>query len=210
MKHTPPLQPETYYHIYNRGINGETIFKHEENYSYFLKKYDRYISPIADTYAYCLLNNHFHFLIKAKAESEILNPLNPNRGHNPVRVGKTLNATKRISQQFSNLFNGYTQAFNKQHDRTGKLFELPFRRIAVESDPYFSMLIYYIHANPQKHGLISDFREWPHSSYHSHLSDRPTKLNRQEVIQWFGERKEFLEFHASFQDVRLISPIILD
>ncbi|MEO9872791.1 hypothetical protein [Ekhidna sp.] len=47
MKNTPPLEPETYYHIYNRGINGEPIFKREENYTYFLGKYDKYISPIA-------------------------------------------------------------------------------------------------------------------------------------------------------------------
>lgn len=108
------------------------------------------------------------------------------------------------------MFNGYTQAINKQNDRTGKLFELPFRRIVVNSDAYLSLLIYYIHHNPQKHGLIDDFSEWPHSSFHSHLSDRPTKLSRGEVVKWFGDRKQYLDFHASFQDVRTINPVLFD
>ena len=151
MKNTSPLQPETYYHIYNRGINGEDIFKKEGNYDYFLLKYTRYINPIADTFAYCLLENHFHLLIRTKSEEEIqtINN-NSNRVLNPVRVNKT--SSQIISLQFSHFFNGYTQAINKQNDRTGKLFELPFRRIPIENDYYFSRLVYYIHFNPQNMG----------------------------------------------------------
>jgi hypothetical protein len=51
------LEPDRIYHIYNRGINGENIFKEERNYRYFLEKYAKYIEPIADTFAYCLLKN---------------------------------------------------------------------------------------------------------------------------------------------------------
>jgi REP element-mobilizing transposase RayT len=71
-KHTHPLEPDRIYHIYNRGINGENIFKEERNYRYFLEKYAKCISPIADTYAYCLLKNHFHLAVKIKTEQEIL------------------------------------------------------------------------------------------------------------------------------------------
>ncbi|WP_425390501.1 transposase [Ekhidna sp.] len=208
MKNTDPLSPETYYHIYNRGINGEDIFKHEENYNYFLLKYEKYISPIADTYAYCLLRNHFHLLIRTKSEDEILsNNDNPNRVQNPARVRS---CSQIISLQFSHFFNGYTQAINKQNDRTGKLFELPFRRIPIENDYYFSRLVYYIHFNPQKHGLIDDFREYPHSSYHTHLSNKSTRLQRKEVIDWFGGKKSYKEFHQSFQDLRDISPVTFE
>ena len=59
-----PLVPGQYYHIYNRGINGEVIFREERNYPYFLQLYAKYITPIAETYAYCLLSNHFHFLLR--------------------------------------------------------------------------------------------------------------------------------------------------
>ena len=102
MKNVIPLLPDTYYHIYNRGINGETIFKQERNYSYFLHKYNKYISPIADTFAYCLLKNHFHFLIRIKSESEILETLNPVRVQNPDGVS----ISNLISRQFSHFLMG--------------------------------------------------------------------------------------------------------
>ena len=60
------MTPGQYFHIYNRGNNGEDIFLEARNYAYFLKLYQKYICPIADTYAYCLLKNHFHFLIRIK------------------------------------------------------------------------------------------------------------------------------------------------
>ena len=69
---TELLLPDTFYHVYNRGINGEDIFKLEKHYTLFLNKYIECIEPIANTYAYCLLRNHFHLLIKVKSESEIL------------------------------------------------------------------------------------------------------------------------------------------
>jgi len=71
-KHTELIECDTFYHIYNRGINGESIFKKETNYIFFLAQYAKYIQPVADTYAYCLLNNHFHLLIKTKEEKEII------------------------------------------------------------------------------------------------------------------------------------------
>ena len=59
------------YHIYNRGTNGESIFREERNYRHFLKLNSIHIRPVADTYAYCLLNNHFHFLIRVKSIDEL-------------------------------------------------------------------------------------------------------------------------------------------
>jgi REP element-mobilizing transposase RayT len=67
-----PLKPDTVYHIYNRGNNREDLFKEERNYPYFLDKYFQYVSPLADTYAYCLMKNHFHILLRIKNEDEIL------------------------------------------------------------------------------------------------------------------------------------------
>ena len=66
------LLPDNCYHVFNRGINGEDIFKERKNYSYFLKLYAWYISPIAHTYAYSLLKNHFHFAIKIKTKQGYL------------------------------------------------------------------------------------------------------------------------------------------
>ncbi len=181
------LHPETYYHIYNRGINGENVFLEEKNYLYFLQKYAQYVSPFFDTYAYCLLKNHFHLLVKAKSENDIRLYL------------KTKHVEKSISwilsNAFSSLFKSYAQAINKQYQRTGGLFEEPFHRIEVDNDAYFSSLIYYIHTNPEKHGFVVDFRDYERSSYHSHLLTKPTKLRRENVLEWFGNAENYLKFH---------------
>lgn len=70
-----PLLYDTYYHIYNRGNNRENIFIQERNYDYFMRLYEKHISPIADTFAYSLLRNHFHVSLKTKSEEEILKTL---------------------------------------------------------------------------------------------------------------------------------------
>ena len=59
-----PLRFGCYYHIYNRGNNRENLFIERRNYPYFLKLYAKHIQPVAETYAYCLLPNHFHFAIR--------------------------------------------------------------------------------------------------------------------------------------------------
>jgi REP element-mobilizing transposase RayT len=171
-----PLEHNTYYHIFNRGNNRENIFKEERNYAYFLKPYAHHIMPVADTFAYCLLPNHFHLLIRIKSVGEI---------EETLKVSETIRVLSP-SQQFSNLFNAYTKAVNKAYQRTGSLFEHPFGRIPVASEPYFTQLITYIHQNSQRHGLIDDFRRWPYSSYRTLFSDKPTQLKRDIVVQWFG------------------------
>jgi REP element-mobilizing transposase RayT len=172
-----PLKYGTFYHIFNRGNNKENIFYHRENYIYFLKKYQQYILPIADTYAYCLLRNHFHFLVRTKTVEEI---------EQTLRVLETLRVSS-LSQQFSNFFNSYSKSFNKRYQRTGSLLEHPFKRKIVDSDCYFLNLVHYIHFNPQKHRFIEDFRQYPWSSYNAMISEKPTKLRREDVLHWFAK-----------------------
>lgn len=71
-KYTENLKPDTIYHVFNRGINGINIFIEDKNYTYFLEKYDKYLSPIADTFAYCLLKNHFHIALKIISTEKLL------------------------------------------------------------------------------------------------------------------------------------------
>jgi hypothetical protein len=215
---TDPLQPNSFYHIYNKGINGEVLFKEKRNYSYFLNKYNQYVSPIADTYAYCLLSNHFHLLIRTKSEEEIRLTFTEGFASSETfdvkgietndvkgietKDGETYSERHKdkpiswiMGNAFSSLFKSYSMAINKAHARTGRLFEESFRRILVDDELYFSKLVYYIHSNPQKHGFVNDFRDYPHSSYHSHLSLANTKLKRAEVLSWFGNKHEYQLFH---------------
>src|SRR5690606_9482355 len=98
----------------------------------------------------------------------------------------------------------YTQAFNKMNNRTGGLFETPFRRISVSSEAYFTQLVYYIHYNPQRHGIIYDFRKYPFSSYNSFLSNKETKLKRTEVLKWFGDKTKYKKMHDDGIDMETI------
>jgi len=58
----------------------------------------------------------------------------------------------------------------------------------------------YIHFNPQKHGLVSDFRTWPYSSYRAHLSNQATCLRREDVLEWFGGRQGFIAAHQEAKE----------
>ncbi|HLP50526.1 MAG TPA: hypothetical protein VK154_06545 [Chitinophagales bacterium] len=191
MRNIPKIEKGNTYHIYNRGINGEDIFKEKRNYSHFLNRWQDFIAPVTDTYAYCLLKNHFHFLLRVKNEDVVF-------------VDEVTSKSKILdpTQQFSNFFNSYAQSINKAGNRTGSLFEHPYRRIKVDNEAYFARLVTYIHYNPQKHGFVDDYKQYPYSSYASHLSSKPTKLNRREVIDWFGNENKFVEFHSSYRDFK--------
>ena len=188
-----PLLYDTYYHIYNRGVNRENIFMEERNYEYCMGLYARYIEPVAETFAYCLLRNHFHALVRIKSEDEI----------ESLRVSETLRDSKakkikEPSGQFSDFFNAYAKAINKTYNRTGSLFQHPFGRVPIKSNAHFFNAVRYIHQNPQKHRFVDDFRDWKYSSYGAILSEKPTRLKRDVVLDWFGDRRQYLELHAEW------------
>ncbi len=192
-----PLVHGAYYHIYNRGNGGENIFREPRNYGYFLTLYAKHIEPIAETFAYCLLRNHFHLLTRIR-ECET------------CQVSGNLTGLKYLepSQQFSNLFNSYTKSINIAYGRTGNLFQRPFGRIRVTRDEYFTNLIRYIHLNPQKHGFVSDFREYPYSSYQAFFSTKPTRLCRDVVLEWFSGDSNFKSAHNLPIDEMQIAELI--
>jgi len=93
------------------------------------------------------------------------------------------------------------RAFNKQHNRSGGLFEDRFGRKPVSSDAYLVQLVVYIHQNPLKHGLVDDFRHWVYSSYDALAAGKKTRLNRAEVLSWFGGERNFVAAHRHTSEV---------
>jgi REP element-mobilizing transposase RayT len=187
-----PLLFDTYYHIYNRGNNREDIFLEERNYDYFLRLYEKYVAPVAITYAYCLLKNHFHLAIRVKSEEEIIESL---------KVSETFRdspGSRYVSDQFSRFFNAYAKAINKVCGRTGSLFQHPFGRVRIESGSQFWHVLAYIHQNPQKHKFVQDFRDWKYSSYGAVLTEGPTIIDREEVMHWFGTKEAYLALHSQW------------
>jgi len=189
-----PLEPGNFYHIYNRGINSCDLFRETGNYEHFLGLYDKYISPVADTFAWVLMGNHFHLLV------HIL-PTNPEGFEN-------LQGLERINQQFSNLFNAYTKAFNKRYNRTGSLFEHTFRRKLIMHKTYLKQVILYIHNNPVHHGFCSHPIEYPWSSYLTCISMKPTKLKRDAVMGWFDDQANFKYWHDQKIEIERIEKLL--
>jgi hypothetical protein len=116
-----------------------------------------------------------------------------------VDVRSDLSGLKPPHQYFSNFFNAYARGVNIAIQRTGSLFERPFKRIPVGSTSYLIRLIVYIHQNPQKHHFTEDFREWNYSSYHELTSDVPTRLQRNRIMQLFGSQEDFVRIHQEIQ-----------
>jgi len=201
-----------FYHIYNRTIDKQPMFKNDDNYEFFLKQYDKYLSPVTDTYAYCLLGNHFHILLRVKENYMAISDLTTFQKLSNLSTTNIPDKSVHdlVSHQFRKFFQSYAMAFNKQQNRVGTLFQTPFKRVLVSSDAYFTQLIYYIHSNPFHHNLMDDFREWKWSSYNRILLDKPSKLRKQEVIEWFGSKHHYEEYHTSLQKIMLEEKFLFD
>jgi putative transposase len=182
MQYFEPLIPGYQYHIYNRGINGEDIFKEHKNYTYFLKLYQQHVTPYVETIAFNLLINHFHLMVTIKEKVWV----------NDQWIDNT---DAKTSKAFSNLFNAYAQGINKVYHRTGGLFQTPFKRKILIDKGHFTWLPYYIHTNSQLHGLVADFRLWPPCSYNAYLKSETGLVNTKPLLDWFGGKEAFIKYH---------------
>ena len=121
------LERGYYYHIYNRGNNKERLFLEHADYLYFLRLFKKYIYEITNLYCYCLLPNHFHYLVRFREEDEIFSY--------DLKI-------KPSHQVLSNFFNAYSKYFNNKYNRTGSLFQERYRRKKVDTEIYLKYLIH--------------------------------------------------------------------
>lgn len=196
--HQEPLLPNVYYHLFNHAVGNECLFRQHDNYLFFLQRYAHYIYPVARTYAYCLMPNHFHVLVQIRGEDELDHAYRqlyqlPNEKSGPPDYPAF------VMQQFSNLFNSYAKAYNRRFERKGALFLDYLRRKSVGVDAYFTTLVAYIHQNAVHHGFCRRVEDWPYSSLHSLCSSKPTRLERHEMLNWFGGLEQIVAFHQQNQ-----------
>ncbi len=161
----------SYYHIYNRGANRESIFRSNENYLFLLRRFGEALAgkSIA-VIAYCLMPNHYHFLLR--------------------QDGETI-----ISDLMQETFNSYSKAFNKMYNRTGTLFEGPFKSIHVDKNNYLIHLCRYIHRNPLEADLVNNLTEWPFSNYPEWIGKRSGRLVDLALIKsYFMTAESYREF----------------
>jgi putative transposase len=176
------FEKNTVYHIFNQGNNQQTIFFKHENYLFFLQKMREYILPYGEILCYCLMPNHFHWLIYVR-ETEI--------DHSIASVGMTLShpdtsitttKIRTLNESIGILLRSYTRAINNQEGRSGSLFREETKAKNGWEDPnltllnknyskiwqnwelYGSTCFFYIHNNPVKSNLTKKQEDWPYSS----------------------------------------------
>ena len=151
--------PDQYYHVYNRGIDRQLIFREPENYVFLLRRIREYANRLdVAIIAYCLMPNHYHLLLRQSGEQPA--------GLLPQRV-----------------LNSYTKAFNRRYGRRGTLFVGPYQAIHVDREGYLLHLCRYIHANPIRHGLVNEIGAWPYSNYHEWVGTKRGALTEQGFMQ---------------------------
>lgn len=174
-----------YYHVYNRGVEKRSIFIDDQDYRTFLNILKIVLTPKEDLdntdfinitnkadslelVAYCLMPNHFHFIIKQFDETA-------------------------MSEFMKIIMTAYVPYFNKRYKRVGSLFQGRYKAVLIERDEYLSHLSRYIHINPLEEN--NALKEYPYSSYKYYLSDsHPKWLNPLIVKSMFTNTKEYERF----------------
>ena len=152
------------------------------------------MNDVVDVYAYCLMPNHFHFLIKVKSEQELETFVKVQNFNKSASKENGLHAsTNIVSKQFAKFISSYSQAFNKTNNRHGALLESPFKRIRIDTEDYLKNLIIYIHLNPED--IKMNYENYMFSSYFSLLSNAKTNLKRQDVLELFQNADNFMFCH---------------
>ena len=191
------------YHIYNQGNNRQKIFFNRENYFFFLGKMKEYILPYADIMAWCLMPNHFHWMVYVR-ETDIFRSRGATQSRTP-----TISDNISFNKSIGILLASYTRAINNQENITGSLFRektkaecltayngitpsfynTEFGTIMNITDPekeYPQICFNYIHYNPVKAGLVKSAEDWEFSSFQDICGMRNGKLINRERINEFG------------------------
>jgi putative transposase len=192
------------YHVYNQGNNSEPIFFEDDNYLFFLKKMRTYLSPYADLLCYCLMPNHFHWLVYVR-HAEINFSLTINSPGDSKSPGEFIVKPKsKKPRTFNNsiaiLLRSYTRAINKQQDRSGALFREgtkaktgwidefitvdryrngPNDFRAFPDDEYGWHCFNYIHQNPVAGQIVTQAIDWEYSSSRDYAGFRNGTLCNQ-------------------------------
>ncbi len=180
MARTSRLESSTgIYHIMVRGINRQSIFIEERDHLRYIDSLRECQEKVGlEVYAYCLMGNHLHLLVREGSED----------------IGNTM---KRIGVS-------YVSWFNWQYDRSGHLFQGRFKSEPVEDDGYFLTVLRYIHQNPLKANLVRDIESYRWSSYSEYL-DKASLVNTDFGLDIFsGTRSKamerFIDFHNELNE----------
>lgn len=186
-----PLVNDEYYHVFNRGVDKMSIFKNSYDFLRFFKTmlYYQILGPKPrfslftpttslldrskkniEIICYCLMPNHFHFLLKQLADGG-------------------------ITEFIGKLSNSYTKYFNIKRNRVGPLFQGEFKSVLVENNGQLLHLSRYIHLNPAVSDLIDDLEEYSWSSYLEYIGlNSPQICGKEIILDQFKSPEEYKKF----------------
>ena len=158
------------FHIYNHAIGNENLFRDKSDYILLLQRLKKSLEKTkASIFAYCLMPDHFHFLIRQESEEPVY-------------------------KLFNSLFSSYVQLVNRKYNRKGRMFQSPLQHIMVDSDQYLLYLCQYIHYNPVKAGLVNDAKDWLYSNYLEWIGKRNGVLFNPELRDsYFNSPDDYIE-----------------
>ncbi|MDP3016168.1 MAG: transposase, partial [Deltaproteobacteria bacterium] len=169
--------PGALHHVIGRGIERATIFRTDADRNDFLNRLaDLCVDGNLMVYAWSLLSNHFHLL---------------------VRTGR-----QPISKSMKKLLTGYVVKFNLRHKRCGHLFQNRYKSIVCEEDPYLLELTRYIHLNPLRAGMVGDLEGLRHYRWagHSVIMGRMERgwQDIDTVLAYFGKGRDAVKKYEQF------------
>lgn len=187
----------TIYHIYNRTNNKETLFKDDDDYLRFLEGVRKHILPTAEILGWCLMPNHFHFLVYTTEQSV-----------QQTKVGGL--SLQEIQKGIKNLLSSYTKYINFRYKRSGNLFQQKTKYKVIDKDSF--QVLHYIHQNPWKAKFVDKLELWKYSSFVDFIGLRKgTLCNRQLAIELLGmQMKVFYEESYSSVSNDTIMKLALD
>ncbi len=151
------------FHIYNRGNNKQSLFFSEHDYDLFIELCIKYLVPRCNILAWCLMPNHFHFLIEINEKSL-------------ERVQWGGNQMPAITNGFQLLQSNYAKLINKKQNHSGSLFQQKTKAKLLETRDYANTSFWYVHQNPVKAGIVKNMSDWEYSSYKDYCGLRSGKL----------------------------------
>ncbi|MEM6337402.1 MAG: hypothetical protein AAF752_12600 [Bacteroidota bacterium] len=190
-----PFMPGQTFHVFNRGNDRGLLFYNQEHYGDFLARVWRKLHAYVDLYAFALLPNHFHLLLRVKPEEQIL--LASSLDYKPTSRACHEAANAVVSRRFRELFLGFAKHVNATTEREGSLFRERVRRLEIDSETYLLEALRYINRNGWKHGVVENFEDYGYTSYNALVRGDSALLARDEVVSWFGSVEAFAEFHQA-------------
>ena len=125
-----------------------------------------HIYPIAETYAYCLLSDHLHLLIRIRDE-----------------------AAGSLFKPFALLFNAYSKGYNIHNGKEGRVFKFKLKRMEIRNLLYFFEMIRYVNQNPWRHGVTEHPANYRFSSFRATVTSSPTLVAKEKVQGYFGSHE---------------------